>query len=100
MQTPYLAALESSSLNRAGSRQIEVDVCEKENSCSHCGSIVFEQEEFAPTTGQQPTEYINCEQETQGNQVKVTQMNNLAKFLQPCTLYLYGKCKYNKILQF
>ena len=93
MQTPYFAAL-ATFPNRTGSRQIQIDVCVKEDSCSHCRSMIFERENAMPTNGNVPTKSIGCGQNTQGNQVKVTQLNNLAKFLQPCSLTLHGKCKY------
>ena len=51
-------------------------------------------ESYPPSKGELPTEHLICEQETEGNQIKVTQVNNLAGLLQPCNLRLYGKCKY------
>ena len=101
MQLPYFATLGTFLLNRTGSRLIDVAVCVQDENCSHCGSMVFGEDGMPGTTGQLPTESINCEQETQGNLVKVTQVNNLAEILQPCTLHLYGKCKYQvKLLSF
>ena len=95
MQLPYFANLGISSLNRTGSRLIEVSHCVKEESCSKCGSIFLG--EYIPSfwgMEELPAEHIICEQETEGNQVKVTQLNNVAELLQPCTLRLWGKCKY------
>ena len=94
MQMPYFATLGTFPLNRTGSRVIRVDVCVKEETCSLCGSMVFGEDGWPGTTGLIPTESINCEQETQGNIVKVTQVNNLGRILQPCTLHLHGKGKY------
>ena len=93
-QTPHFATLETSSLNRTGSRLIEVSVCVKEGSCSLCASMVFEATDIFADPNQLNTFNMMCEQETQGNQVKLTQLNNLVHFTQPCSLHLYGKCKY------
>ena len=94
IQTPSFATLETSSLNRTGSRLIEVSVCVKEGSCSLCGSIVSEETDIILETWQLPLFFISCEQQSQGNQVRLTQLNNLAHFTQPCSVHIYGKCKY------
>ena len=94
MQTPYFTTLETSSLNRTGSRLFEMSVCVKEKNCSHCASKVYETTDIIRETGQTPLVFILCQQAREGNQVKLTQLNNRAELVQPCRLQIWGKCKY------
>ena len=94
IQTSYFPSMEDTFyFSRAGSRLIEVSVCVKDDSCSLCASDVFEETSIGVTPGLPPTKGMHCEQEWQGNQIRLTQLNNLAHFTQPCSLHVYGKCK-------